>query len=299
MLNKSMLGLPVLLLGASCVPPVAAGQGVAGPGAAAVSRLAGRAVPLPPVEAIAPGEAAEPFVVGNRSQADLAASLQCLTAAVYYEARSESFEGQRAVAQVVLNRVRHPAFPKSVCGVVYQGSQRRTGCQFSFTCDGSLRARREPAAWALARRVAGAALAGSVYGPVGQATHYHASYVHPWWAASLKRAVTVGSHIFYRWRGDWGDPKSFRRPYLAAEIVERPGPAARPIVRTAQRTESGETSRAFGVTVRRGGPPPRFLASAVDEAPEGPANAGGVRVHSGLPDFVSVDDGHGTGAPAN
>jgi len=289
MLHKSMLSLPVLLLGASCVPPVAARQGVATPGSIAVSRASVRAVPLPSAEAIAPGQAAEPFVVGDRSERDVAASLQCLTAAVYYEARSESSEGQRAVAQVVLNRVRHPAFPKSVCGVVYQGSKRRTGCQFSFTCDGSLRARRDPGAWSRARKVAGAALAGSVYGPAGHATHYHASYVRPWWAASLRRAVTVGSHIFYRWRGDWGDPKSFRRPYLAAEVTERPDRADRSPVRTAERDDPVETVKAFGITVRRGGPPPRFLASVEEEAPsERSAGAAGVRVHTGLPDFVSA-----------
>jgi len=290
MLHKSMLGLPMLLLGASCVPPVAARQGALSPGSAPVRQASGRVVPLPPAEAIAPGQAAEPFVVGDRSERDLAASLQCLTAAVYYEARSESFEGQRAVAQVVLNRVRHPAFPKSVCGVVYQGSRRRTGCQFSFTCDGSLGARRDPAAWARARRVAGAALAGSVYGPVGHATHYHASYVQPWWAASLTRAVTVGSHIFYRWRGDWGDPKSFRRPYLAAEVIQRTVRPDRPTARIAERSDPGETTRAFGVTVRRGGPPPRFLASAEPEAPPlRSASAAGVRVHGGLPDFVGAE----------
>ncbi|HEX8061594.1 MAG TPA: cell wall hydrolase [Allosphingosinicella sp.] len=288
-----MLGLPMLLLGASCVPPVATRQGVQSPGSAPVGLASARAVPLPPAEAIAPGQAAEPFVVGKRSERDVATSLQCLTAAVYYEARSESAEGQRAVAQVVLNRVRHPAFPKSVCGVVYQGSNRRTGCQFSFTCDGSLRARREPLAWGRARRVAGAALAGSVFGPVGHATHYHASYVTPWWAASLTRAVTVGSHIFYRWRGDWGDPKSFRRPYLAAEVrvaaTKRAEGPDRPI-RTAERTEPGETTRAFGVTIRRGGPPPRFLAAAAEaQIPERTASAAGVRVHSGLPDFVSAE----------
>jgi hypothetical protein len=284
MLHKSMLGLPMLLLGASCVPPVAARQSVASPGSAPAALALARTVPLPPAEAIAPGQAAAPFVVGERSERDLAASLQCLTAAVYYEARSESSEGQRAVAQVVLNRARHPAFPKSVCGVVYQGSRRHTGCQFSFTCDGSLRAARDPAAWARARKVAGAALAGSVYGPVGHATHYHASYVHPWWAASLKRAVTVGSHIFYRWRGDWGDPKSFRRPYLAAETIKRPD---RPPVRTAEAADSAETTRKFGVTIRRGGPPPRFLAAAHEMASfERSASAEGVRVHTGLPDFV-------------
>ncbi|MGA9582897.1 MAG: cell wall hydrolase, partial [Allosphingosinicella sp.] len=248
------------------------------------------AAPLPPVEAIAPGQAAEPFVVGDRSERDVAASLQCLTAAVYHEARSESLEGQRAVAQVVLNRARHPAFPKTICGVVYQGSNRRTGCQFSFTCDGSLRARRDPAAWERVRKVAGAALAGSVYGPVGHATHYHASYVRPWWAASLKRAVSVGSHIFYRWRGDWGDPKSFRRPYLAAETVESPDRPERAAVRTAERTDPVETTEAFGVTVRRGGPPPRFLASAEDSVPsEAMASAAAVRVHTGLPDFMTAE----------
>jgi hypothetical protein len=293
MLHKSMLSLPVLLLGASCVPPLAARQGIAGPGAAPIRHASAKAVPLPSAEAIAPGQAAEPFVVGNRSGRDVSASLQCLTAAVYYEARSEGLEGQRAVAQVVLNRARHPAFPKSICAVVYQGSNRRTGCQFSFTCDGSLRARREPEAWSRARRIAGAALAGSVYGPVGHATHYHASYVQPWWAASLKRAVTVGSHIFYRWRGDWGDPKSFRRPYLAAEVARRPGPADRPALRSAQRADRVEAEKAFGVTVRRGGPPPRFLALAEDAAPPEPmASAARVRVHVGLPDFVQAEPGH-------
>ena len=295
-----MLSLPLILLGASCVPPVAARQGLASLGSTAAVPASAKAVPLPPAEAIAPGQAAEPFVVGERSERDVEASLRCLTAAVYYEARSESFEGQRAVAQVVLNRVRHPAFPKSVCGVVYQGSNRRTGCQFSFTCDGSLRARRDQASWARARRIAGAALAGSVYGPVGHATHYHASYVQPWWAASLTRAVTVGSHIFYRWRGDWGDPKSFRRPYLAAETIERPERVDRPAVRTAERSRPIETTEAFGITVRRGGPPPRFLASAEEAAspPEPVAGAAGVRVHSGLPDFMAVETRETSGPPA-
>jgi hypothetical protein len=295
MLNRSLLSLPLLLLGASCVPPVAGGREIAASGVMAVHRPP--AGPLPSAEAIAPGQAAEPFAVGDRSERDVAASLQCLTAAVYYEARSESLEGQRAVAQVVLNRARHPAFPKNVCGVVYQGSKRRTGCQFSFTCDGSLGQRRDPQAWAAARRIAGAALAGSVYGPVGHATHYHASYVQPWWAASLHRAVTVGSHIFYRWRGDWGDPKSFRRPYLAAEAAERPEPAERPLVRTAEPSVSTETAT-FGVTIRRGGPPPRFLAAAEEEAPvERSASAAGVRVHAGLPDFV-ISEAAGPAEPA-
>ncbi|MEA3051278.1 MAG: hypothetical protein QOG72_181 [Sphingomonadales bacterium] len=288
MLHKSMLGLPMLLLGASCVPPVAARQSVASAGVAAPARAAAdviaRAAPLPPPEAIAPGHAAAPFVVGERSRSDIAASLQCLTAAVYYEARSEGLEGQRAVAQVVLNRVRHPAFPKSVCGVVYQGSQRSTGCQFSFTCDGSLRARREPEAWARARQVAAGALAGSVYGPVGLATHYHASYVHPWWAASMRRAVTVGSHIFYRWRGEWGDPKSFRRPYLGAELAERREPEPAP------GGGGGGIRTAFGVTVHRG----ETASYAATEAQGAvrvhrPGNEAEIRVHVGVPEEAAVE----------
>jgi hypothetical protein len=307
MLHKSLLSLPMLLLGASCVPPVAAGQGVASAGSAA---SAAGVVPLPPADAIAPGHAAEPVVVGERSARDIAASLQCLTAAVYYEARSEALEGQRAVAQVVLNRVRHPAFPKTVCGVVYQGSKRRTGCQFSFTCDGSLRGRRDPAAWARAGQVARTALAGSVFGPVGVATHYHTTAIRPWWAPSLKRAVTVGSHIFYRWRGDWGDPKSFRRPYLAAEVADRPvqtGRLERPerlaAVEAGPRPDQGEVTRAFGVTIRRGGPPPKALALLERAEAEPPTGASGVRVHAGLPAFAAPEaaqagDPAGAGEPA-
>ncbi|HYG48945.1 MAG TPA: cell wall hydrolase [Allosphingosinicella sp.] len=295
MLHKSLLALPVLLLGASCVPPVVAGQGVASPGTMPASRAAAAALPLPSPEAIAPGRAAEPFVLGRRSERDIDASLQCLTAAVYYEARSESPEGQRAVAQVVLNRVRHPAFPKTVCGVVYQGSNRRTGCQFSFTCDGSLRARREPAAWARARHVAATALAGGVYGPVGVATHYHTTAIRPWWAASLRRAVTVGSHIFYRWRGDWGDPKSFRRPYLAAEATERAArtapnepPEQRQRQAAAPAFEGEVIGTAFGVTIRRGAPPTRAAAVAKPEPEPRPEKVAGVRIHVGLPDFAAA-----------
>ena len=287
MLHKSMLGLPMLLLGASCVPPVAAGQGVrtlasAAPAASAPDGRSKAPAPLPPAEAIAPGRAAEPFDVGSASERAVAASLQCLTAAVYYEARSEGLEGQRAVAQVVLNRVRHPAFPSSVCGVVYQGSRRSTGCQFSFTCDGSLRAAVDREAWLRARKVATTALAGGVYGPVGLATHYHTTAIRPWWASAMRPAVTVGAHIFYRWRGEWGDPKSYRRPYLAAETTLL---AARPARKEAPAAEpgAGEVTFAFGVRIRRGGPPPRIA-----ETPAAPEEATAVRIHVGLPDFVEA-----------
>jgi hypothetical protein len=152
---------------------------------------------LPSPARAAASEAAEPFVA-SREAAAFDRSLECLTQAVYYEARGESEEGQRAVAQVVLNRVRHPAYPNSVCGVVYQGSQRATGCQFSFTCDGSMNAGIEPYAWERARRIAAAALAGSVYRPVGLATNYHTTAIRPYWAPTLSPQAIVGAHIFYR-----------------------------------------------------------------------------------------------------
>ena len=125
-------------------------------------------------------------------------ALQCLTEAIYYEARSESDAGQRAVAQVVLNRVRHPSYPSSVCGVVYQGSQRRTGCQFSFTCDGSMGRAIEGNAWARAQRIATEALRGAVYRPVGLSLNYHTTAIRPYWAPSLQKQIVVGAHIFYR-----------------------------------------------------------------------------------------------------
>jgi Cell Wall Hydrolase len=291
MLHKSMMGLTMLLFAASCVPPVAAGRGLHIAGVPARARIApaalGKApVPLPPAEAIAPGRAAEPFALGSASERDIAASLQCLTAAVYYEARSEGLEGQRAVAQVVLNRVRHPAFPKSVCGVVYQGSRRSSGCQFSFTCDGSLRGALDPEAWRKAKRVSGMALAGAVYGPVGLATHYHTTAIHPWWAAAMRPAVIVGSHVFYRWRGEWGDPRSFRRPYLGAEPVRQAARSDREEPKIAK-SDPGEVTTAFGVRIRRGGPPPR-IRGADPEPSAAPEEVAAVRIHVGLPDFVEA-----------
>jgi hypothetical protein len=118
---------------------------------------------------------------------------------------------------VVLNRVRHPAFPASVCDVVYQGSTRETGCQFTFTCDGSLARRPSADGWAPARKVAEAALAGAVFAPAGWATHYHANYVVPYWASSLAKNAIVGAHIFYRWAGGWGRPAAFGKRYSGRE----------------------------------------------------------------------------------
>src|SRR5205807_2644499 len=166
--------------------------------------------------ATGPNPAALPFVfkgdAATRKQA-----LECLATAIYHEAGSQDDEGERAVAQVVLNRVRHPAFPASVCGVVYEGSTRSTGCQFTFTCDGSLNRQPDLAGWKRATGIAEAALSGSVYAPVGYATHYHANYVLPYWASTLSKNAVVGAHIFYRWAGGWGQPAAFTESYARRE----------------------------------------------------------------------------------
>jgi len=128
------------------------------------------------------------------------ASLNCLTAAVYYEARSEPEDGQRAVAQVVLNRVGRPSFARSVCGVVHQRSAAGGGCQFDFVCDGAQGRRRESGAWATALRIARRALGGETYDPIGSATFYHTTAVAPDWSRHFVRVATIGAHIFYRTR---------------------------------------------------------------------------------------------------
>ena len=156
-----------------------------------------------------PNPAARPFEFGKSTLEMRTRALECLTSAIYYEAARESTDGQRGVAQVVLNRVRHPAFPNSVCGVVYEGSTRVTGCQFTFTCDGSMAHAPMASLWNRARKVAEEALRGYVYAPVGHATHYHANYVVPYWASSLTKTAVEGAHIFYRWQGGWGRPTAF------------------------------------------------------------------------------------------
>jgi spore germination cell wall hydrolase CwlJ-like protein len=163
-----------------------------------------------------PNPAASPFAFTGSETAKTQA-LNCLASAVYYEAGNQDVDGERAVAQVVLNRVRHPAFPNSVCGVVYEGSTRPTGCQFTFTCDGSLSRQPDAEGWRRAWDVAEQALSGYVYAPVGWATHYHADYVLPTWASSMAKNAIVGAHLFYRWAGDWGQAAAFTDKYAGHE----------------------------------------------------------------------------------
>jgi hypothetical protein len=166
---------------------------------------------------------ARPFILTGDDN-DRARALLCLSQAVYYEANGEPEKGQRAVAQVVLNRVRHPAFAKSVCGVVYEGASSGT-CQFSFVCNGSLDRRPAPGAWRQAETIARQALYGYVEPSVGEATHYHADYVAPSWAPMLAKVASIGQHIFYRWPGAWGQPAAFNGRY-AGEAAVHPAVAA-------------------------------------------------------------------------
>lgn len=159
---------------------------------------------------------ARPFVFRG-SGVDRARAVECLTDAVYYEAGFEPLEGAQAVAQVVLNRVRHPIFPKTVCGVVFQGADLKTGCQFSFTCDGSMNRPPAAAAWSRARLVAERALSGFVQKDVGEATHYHTEWVYPWWAPTVSKVAKVGVQIFYRWPGALGSPGAFTGRYAGGE----------------------------------------------------------------------------------
>lgn len=197
----------------------------------------------------APVRAAKPFEAPESGTA-YERALTCLTQAVYYEAGFEPLPGRRAVAQVVLNRMRHPAFPKSVCGVVYQRNSTPV-CQFSFVCDGSLNRAPSASAWRSAREIAAAALAGYVEPSVGQATHYHANYVAPRWAPLLAKITNIGAHIFYRWPGAWGQPAAFTGRYIG----EPADPSSlRPLIRAAAAVDSNVEGAIIPVASVESGP---------------------------------------------
>ena len=143
-------------------------------------------------------------------------ALDCMTDAVYYEARGESDRGQAAVAQVVLNRVRRAGFPKSVCGVVFQGAAEHS-CQFSFACDGAMDQPRETIAWKRARAVAQRALDGRVMEEVGDATNFHVARLGQIWGAGLVKVAQVGAHVFYK--------LTSHGTVVARVVPARPGPA--------------------------------------------------------------------------
>jgi spore germination cell wall hydrolase CwlJ-like protein len=228
---------------AQAIRPLLPPEGLAGPTAAAVTpdsraiiqallRKAGLRTSLDPrrlswnqarkVNAVLPAnhgaaDFAQPFHLDLATRNGRQA-LHCLSQAAYYEAGGNGPVAQAAVVQVVLNRVRHPDFPKSVCGVVYEGSERDTGCQFTFTCDGALKRPIDGDAFEESRKVAKRALGGYVDRSVGTATYYHADYVFPTWAPTLVKLATVGPHIFYRMAGSEGAAAYLTGQYAGNEL---------------------------------------------------------------------------------
>lgn len=234
------------------------------------------------VEPAVPGVAgaAQPFIM-KAGTADYSRALKCLTDAIYYEAANEPDAGQAAVAQVILNRMRHPSYPNTVCGVIYQGSERATGCQFSYSCDGSMARIPARPAWLRAQRTAMQALAGYVYAPVGMATHYHATYVYPYWAPSLNYITTIGAHRFYSWKGAAGRPSAFFRSYAGREPFPGPkprvwtpstAPALDPIQLEKQYDREYAAARLKAEAEARSAPPP-LPAAYSDIAPARQKNA--------------------------
>ena len=138
----------------------------------------------------------EPSVLAEAKR--VARESKCLAEAIYYEARSESYDGQMAVAEVIVNRTRSSVYPDTYCGVVYQGSERSTGCQFTFTCDGSLDRRPRGEAWDRSRAIAAEVMMGFARPITHRATHYHTTEVDPYWSSSLVETTRIGEHVFYR-----------------------------------------------------------------------------------------------------
>ena len=148
-----------------------------------------------------PADPARPNYADLISPGNVDREQHCLAQAVYFEARSEPEQGQAAVAQVILNRVKSGLYPSSVCGVVFQNRHRHKACQFTFTCEGKSLRITSPEAWQTASRVAKAVMEGKTYlAKVGGSTHYHADYVHPRWSRRLQRMDVIGRHLFYQLR---------------------------------------------------------------------------------------------------
>jgi spore germination cell wall hydrolase CwlJ-like protein len=194
-------------------PPVAVQVASIDPAASAALGAIAQVVPMPsaimPVSAPAalayarettPATAFD-RLVDRSGKAVSEKELWCMATAIYFEARGESYRGQVAVGQVVMNRVAHRIYPKTICNVVFQNQHMRNACQFSFACDGIPETVTEPKAWAQAEEIAKGVINGSLYlTEVGAATHYHATYVYPDWAPRLKKTTKIGHHIFYKFK---------------------------------------------------------------------------------------------------
>jgi len=163
-------------------------------------------IPMSPTGALAYARETTPATafdlnVDKYGQAVTKKDIWCMAQAIYFEARGESYRGQIAVGQVVMNRLAHPIYPKDICAVVFQNQQMHNACQFSFACDGQPETIDDQASWKQANTIAEGVINGSLYLPdVGRATHYHATYVYPDWAPRLKRVAKIGHHIFYQFK---------------------------------------------------------------------------------------------------
>lgn len=125
---------------------------------------------------------------------------RCLTEALYFEARGENLVGQVAVAEVILNRKAHKRFPKSICGVINQGAKRKTGCQFSYKCDGRKEVFAERTAYESIAKLAQLMLDGTHRDLTRGATFYHTKSVQPRWSRKLKKTATIGEHLFFSYQ---------------------------------------------------------------------------------------------------
>ncbi len=183
-------------------------------GAAALDAIAGiapasMAVPLPALasEQLAYARETAPVTGGFATGKAVAVSdkeLWCLATAIYFEARGESYRGQVAVAQVVLNRVKDRRYPDTICGVVFQNQNKRNACQFSFACDGIPESVNDGKSWAQAEDIAKRFTDGQLYlTEVADATHYHATYVRPRWAPRMNKVTQIGLHVFYKFKSGW------------------------------------------------------------------------------------------------
>ena len=165
-----------------------------------------------------PSEQGLGFKYKGESQAEFEErERRCLSTAIYFEARGEPLQGQIAVGQVIMNRVRSPQFPETICGVVYQG-QMAPGCQFSFACDGKTDTPKNDSHWALAQKLARQITSGQVWLPeIGYSTFYHADYVSPYWKSTMNKIDSIGRHIFYKKRNE--------KAYVVEEASAAPAPS--------------------------------------------------------------------------
>jgi spore germination cell wall hydrolase CwlJ-like protein len=243
-----------------------------GPLAVDPAALAQLAAPAAPAPAAAVQAATAP--VDTRAR-----ELDCLAQAVYFEARGESPRGQAAVATVIMNRVKNPHFPKTVCGVVYQGAAHHNGCQFSFACDGQVERVVEWSAWEQARRVAARTLSGALLRDVGSATHFHTTAVEPGWGPQMLRVAQVGLHVFYRLNPHAPPPPDLDDATDPPQLASRPADPAQQQIRLA----AAVVAPAAAAPADAAAKPPVVTLPAVAEPKAEPAPAKAAPAAAPLP----------------